>query len=195
VLEGDIRGCFDNISHAWLMAHVPMDKGVLRKWLRTGYMEKSIFHATEQGTPQGGIISPVLANIALDGLERSLREKYPQRGKGSEKGRYAGVHLIRYADDFIITGRTKELLEQEVKPLVEEFLRARGLELSAEKTKVTHIEDGFDFLGQNLRRYSDGKLLVKPSRKNIHTFLENVREVIRGAQAIPTWQLTTSSIG
>jgi RNA-directed DNA polymerase len=191
VLEGDIRGCFDNISHAWLMAHVPMDKGVLRKWLRTGYMERSIFHATEQGTPQGGIISPVLANIALDGLERCLREKYPQRGKGSEKGRYAGVHLIRYADDFIITGRTKELLEQEVKPLVEEFLRARGLELSAEKTKVTHIEDGFDFLGQNLRRYSDGKLLVKPSRKNIHTFLENVREVIRGAQAIPTWQLTT----
>jgi RNA-directed DNA polymerase len=103
-------------------------------------MERSIFHATEQGTQQGGIISPVLANLALDGLERRLREKYPQRGKGSEKGRYAGVHLIRYADDFIITGRTKELLEQEVKPLVEEFLRARGLELSAEKTRVTHIK-------------------------------------------------------
>lgn len=191
VLEGDIRGCFDNISHAWLMAHVPMDRGILRKWLKTGYMERSIFHATEQGTPQGGIISPVLANLALDGLERCLREKYPQRGKGSEKGRYAGVHLIRYADDFIITGRTKELLEQEVKPLVEEFLRARGLELSAEKTRVTHIEEGFDFLGQNLRRYSNGKLLIKPSRKNIHTFLENVREVIRRAQATPTWQLIT----
>jgi RNA-directed DNA polymerase len=83
VLEGDIRSCFDNISHAWLMAHVPMDKTILRKWLKSGYMEKHSFYATEQGTPQGGIISPVLANLALDGLERRLREKYPQRGKGS----------------------------------------------------------------------------------------------------------------
>jgi len=78
-----------------------------------------------------------------------------------------------------------------VKPLVEEFLRVRGLELSAEKTRVTHIEEGFDFLGQNLRRYSDGKLLIKPSRKNIHAFLEKVREVVRRAQAIPTWELIT----
>jgi len=191
VLEGDIRGCFDNISHEWLMTHVPVDQGILRKWLKAGYMEKSIFNATAQGTPQGGIISPVLANLALDGLERRLLEKYPQRGKGSEKGRYAGVHLIRYADDFIITGRTKELLEQEVKPLVEEFLRDRGLELSAEKTRVTHIEEGFDFLGQNLRRYSDGKLLIKPSRKNIHAFLDKVREIIRSAQAMSACQLIT----
>ena len=78
----NIRGCFDNISHEWLMTHIPMDRSILRKWLKAGYMEKSIFHATERGTPQGGIISPVLANLALDGLERCLREKYPQRGKG-----------------------------------------------------------------------------------------------------------------
>ncbi|MGA2352579.1 MAG: group II intron reverse transcriptase/maturase [Terracidiphilus sp.] len=192
LLEGDIRGCFDNISHAWLLTHVPMDRVILRKWLKAGYMEKSLFYATEQGTPQGGIISPVLANLALDGLERRLREKYPHRGKGSEKGRQAGVHLIRYADDFIITGRTKELLEQEVKPLVEEFLRIRGLELSAEKTKVTHIEEGFDFLGQTLRRYSNGKLWITPSRKNIHASLDNVRQVVRGAQAMPAWQLVTT---
>ena len=191
-LEGDIRGCFDNISHAWLMAHVPMDKTILRKWLKSGYMEKRSFYATEQGTPQGGIISPVLANLALDGLERRLREKYPQRGKGSWHGRAAGVHLIRYADDFIITGVSKELLENEVKPLVESFLRERGLELSAEKTSVTHIEAGFDFLGQNVRRYSNGKLLIKPSRKNIHTFLENVREVVRKAQGYPAWQMITT---
>ena len=142
VLEGDIRGCFDNISHDWLLAHVLMDRVILRKWLKAGYMEKQILHATEEGTPQGGIISPVLANLALDGLERRLREHYPVRGKGSENGRKAKVHLIRYADDFIITGRTKELLEDEVKPLVEGFLRERGLELSAEETKITHIEDG-----------------------------------------------------
>jgi RNA-directed DNA polymerase len=192
VLEGDIRGCFDNISHAWLMAHVPMDKTILRKWLKSGYMEKRSFYATEQGTPQGGIISPVLANLALDGLEQRLWEKYPQLGKGSWHGRAAGVHLIRYADDFIITGVSKELLENEVKPLVESFLRERGLELSAEKTSVTHIEAGFDFLGQNVRRYSNGKLLIKPSRKNIHTFLENVREVVRKAQGYPAWQMITT---
>ena len=107
VLEGDIRGCFDNISHDWLLAHVPMDRVILRKWLKAGYMEKQVLHATEEGTPQGGIISPVLANLALDGLERRLRERYPERGKGSDKGRKAKVHLIRYADDFIITGRSK----------------------------------------------------------------------------------------
>ena len=173
------------------MAHVPMNQATLRKWLKSGYMEKHSFYATAQGTPQGGIVSPVLANLALDGLERRLREQYPQRGKGSWHGRAAGVHLIRYADDFIITGRTKELLEDEVKPLVESFLRERGLELSAEKTAITHIEEGFNFLGQTVRRYSHGKLLIKPSHKNIHTFLENVREGVRKAQAYPAWQLVT----
>jgi RNA-directed DNA polymerase len=188
VLEGDIQGCFDNISHEWLMAHVPMDRVILRKWLKSGYMEKHSLYATEQGTPQGGIISPVLANLALDGLERRLREKYPLRGPGSWQGILARVHLIRYADDFIITGKSKEMLECEVKPLVESFLRERGLELSPEKTVVTHVDQGFDFLGQNVRRYS-GKLLIKPSKKNIRTFLEKVREVVKRAQAYPTWQL------
>jgi len=189
VLEGDIRGCFDNISHEWLMAHVPMDRVILRKWLKSGYLEKNSFYRTEQGTPQGGIISPVLANLALDGLERCLREKYPLRGPGSWQGILARVHLIRYADDFIITGKSKEMLDGEVKPLVESFLRERGLELSTEKTVITHVEQGFDFLGQNVRRYRNGKLLIKPSKKNIHTFLEKVREVVKKAQAYPTWQL------
>ena len=191
VLEGDIRGCFDNISHEWLLAHVPMDRAILGKWLKAGYMEKQVLHATEEGTPQGGIISPVLANLALDGLERHLRERYPRRGKGSENGRKAKVHLIRYADDFIITGSSKELLEDEVKPLVEGFLRERGQELSAEKTKITHIEDGFDFLGQNVRRYSHGKLWIKPSKKNIHTFLEKVRSHVRKSLHAPAWRLVT----
>jgi RNA-directed DNA polymerase len=114
VLEGDIEGCFDHLSHEWLLAHVPTDKAVLRKWLKSGYMAGQVLYETEDGTPQGGIISPVLANLALDGLERRLREQYPARGKGSERGRLAGVHLIRYADDFRITGRTQELLEGEV---------------------------------------------------------------------------------
>jgi RNA-directed DNA polymerase len=140
-------------------------------------MEKSVFHETGDGTPQGGIISPVLANLALDGLERQLREKYPQVGKGTAKGKTAKVNLVRYADDFIITGNSKELLEDEVKPLVEQFMRERGLELSQEKTTITHIEDGFDFLGQNVRKFGD-KCLTKPSKKNVKTFLDNIRAVI-----------------
>src|SRR4051794_29840839 len=143
ILEGDIKACFDQISHDWLLAHVPMDRAILRKWLQAGYMDRHVFHDTEAGTPQGGIISPVLANLALDGLEQRLREQHPA---ASAKSRQAQVNLVRYADDFIITSRTKERLEREVKPLVEQFLRERGLELSPEKTRITPLEDGFDFL-------------------------------------------------
>jgi RNA-directed DNA polymerase len=178
VLEGDIRACFDKISHDWLLAHVPMDKAILRKWLKAGYMEKNVFFDTNDGTPQGGIISPVLANIALDGLETRLREKFPTSGEGSRKGKASRVNLVRYADDFVITGRTKALLENEIKPLVEQFMRERGLELSQEKTVITHIEDGFDFLGQNVRKYN-GKMLIKPSKKNVKAFLDKIREVIK----------------
>ena len=174
ILEGDIKGCFDNISHQWLLEHVPMDKSILRKWLESGYLEDQVFYDTISGTPQGGIISPVLANFALDGLERRLREAFPDRGKGSERGKAAQVHLIRYADDFIITGHSPELLATKVKPIVESFLQERGLELSLEKTSITHLTDGFDFLGQNVRRYPNGKLLIKPSRKSIRSLLARV---------------------
>jgi RNA-directed DNA polymerase len=170
---------FDNISHQWLLDHVPMDKTILRKWLKSGYLEKQVLHDTISGTPQGGIISPVLANLALDGLEQRLREIFPRRGRGSDKGRAAQVHLIRYADDFIITGRSKELLETTVRPVVESFLHERGLELSPEKTSITHVTEGFDFLGQNVRRYPNGKLLIKPARKSIKSLLARVKEIIR----------------
>lgn len=169
ILEADILGCFDNISHEWMLSHIPMDKNILRKWLKAGYLNKNVFHPTNDGTPQGGIISPVLANLALDGLEIKLR---------THKGEQGLVNLVRYADDFIITGRTKELLETEVLPIVESHLKERGLELSKEKTKITRIDEGFDFLGQNVRKYS-GKLLIKPSKKNINSFLEKTRKIIK----------------
>jgi RNA-directed DNA polymerase len=97
----------------------------------------------------------------------------------SSKGRCTArkVNFVRYADDFIITGTSKESLENEVKPLVEKFMLERGLQLSPEKTCITHIEQGFDFLGQNLRKYN-GKLLITPSKKNMHAFLEKVRDAI-----------------
>ncbi|NKE73500.1 group II intron reverse transcriptase/maturase [Candidatus Manganitrophus noduliformans] len=174
ILEGDIKGCFDNISHEWLLTNAPLDKVILQSWLKAGFIDKQILYPTEAGTPQGGIISPTLANITLDGLEKVLMKKFPRWTRTKPK-----VNMIRYADDFIITGNSKELLENEIKPLVEEFLKTRGLEISREKTKVTHIEEGFDFLGWNVRKYN-GKLLIKPSKKNVKTFLDKVRKITKG---------------
>src|SRR5216683_5034512 len=174
ILEADIKGCFDNISHDWLIAHAPIEKAVLRKWLKAGFIESNALWPTEAGTPQGGIISPTLANIALDGLEAELHRRFRQPTK---------VHLVRYADDFIISGRSKELLENEVKPLVADFLRVRGLELSQEKTRITHIEQGFDFLGHNVRRYRNGKFLSKPSRQGVISFLRRIRGLIKANKA------------
>ena len=176
ILEGDIKGCFDHISHRWLLAHIPMDAIILEKWLRCGFLENANWFATEAGTPQGGIVSPTLANLTLDGLEVLLTKTFPRR---QEKGRWVHpkVHLVRYADDFIITGSSHSLLVNEVQPLVEEFLRERGLNLSVEKTHVTRSQDGFDFLGQHLRKYG-GKLLVTPSKKNSQALLTKVRGVI-----------------
>ena len=182
VLEGDIKGCFDFISHEWLIANVPMDKVILRKWLKAGFMESGSWNATEAGTPQGGIISPVLANMALDGLEAVLESHF---GKKNTKASYkTKVNYVRYADDFIITGISKELLEQEVLPLVKAFMAERGLSLSKEKTLITHIEKGFDFLGQNVRKYN-GKMLIKPSKKNVSTFLKGIKEYLNSHKTVP----------
>ena len=185
ILEGDIKACFDKISHQWLMENVLMDKAILRKWLKAGYLYKSAFYNTDEGTPQGGIISPTLANIALDGLERRLE---PWTSKRTDKGRKAKVHYVRYADDFVITGSSKELLENEIKPVVTAFFAERGLTLSPEKTVITHIGGGFDFLGQNVRDY-DGKILVKPSKKSVHKHLGKVRTVIKGHKAASAYDL------
>jgi RNA-directed DNA polymerase len=174
VLEGDIRACFEKISHEWLLAHVPMDKAILRKWLKAGFMENQVLYPTEEGTPQGGPISPVLANWTLNGLEGWIRQAFTYT-----EYRRAKANVVRFADDFIITGSSRELLEEIVKPRVEQFLRERGLELSAEKTTITQIEDGFDFLGKNIRKYANGKVLTKPAKKNVQAFLGKVREVIK----------------
>ncbi|NOU22254.1 MAG: group II intron reverse transcriptase/maturase [Methyloglobulus sp.] len=176
ILEGDIKACFDNISHPWLLANIPMDKKVLQGWLKAGYIETNRLFPTEGGTPQGGIISPTLANMTLAGLERELENRFG--GKTTNRASKFKVNCVMYADDFIITGISKELLESEIKPLVENFLATRGMELSPEKTKITHIDEGFDFLGWNVRKY-DGKLLIKPSMKNVKAFLSKVREVVK----------------
>jgi RNA-directed DNA polymerase len=189
ILEGDIRSCFDRISHEWLVAHIPVEKAILKKWLKVGYLENYHFHATEEGTPQGGIISPAIANMTLDGLEQFLTTHFPKKGR---TGTRAKVNLIRYADDFCVTGNSKELLEQEVKPLIEQFLRERGLELSPEKSVVTHIEQGFDFLGQTIRKYRRGKrtkFFITPSKKNVKAFLRKIRKRIKESRDLTAGEL------
>ena len=172
ILDADIKACFDEINHEWLIENVVMDKVVLKKMLKAGYMERRIYYDTIVGTPQGGIISPALANCALNGLEKLLTEHFPTR-KGHK------VNMVRYADDFIITARSKELLENNVIPLLKEFLRKRGLRLSTEKTSIVHIEDGFDFLGQNARRFKDKVTLIRPSAKNVKAFLKKIKKIIK----------------
>lgn len=189
IMEGDIQACFDHISHTWLLKHVPMDKGVLGKWLKAGYMEQHVLYATDAGTPQGGIISPVLANLTLDGLEWVVRKHYPI---STRRGQQAKMNVVRYADDFVITGASKALLRDEIKPLVEQFLSDRGLTLSPHKTSLTHIKDGFDFLGQHIRKYRNGKqtkLLITPSKKNVDALYQKVRTMVKGSRHIPAGEL------
>ena len=174
VVEGDIKSCFDKISHDWLLTHIPMEKDILRKWLKAGYREKNVLHPTDEGTPQGGIASPAMANMALDGLSQQLLERFPR----SKQGNSPKVNLARSADDFIVTGTSKELLEQEVKPFIETFLKERGLQLSQEKTLITHIKEGFDFLGQHVRKSKNGGVLTTPSKKNGKAFMKKVRGLI-----------------
>ncbi|HDR9101182.1 TPA: group II intron reverse transcriptase/maturase [Burkholderia vietnamiensis] len=181
VLEADIKGCFDYINHDWLVNHVPMDKGILRKWLKAGLIYKGQLQATEAGTPQGGIISPTLANVTLNGLERELAG-HLNATFGIVRAKRLKVRVVRYADDFVITGTSQEVLESDVKPWVEAFLAQRGLQLSEEKTRIVHINDGFDFLGWNFRKYT-GTLLIKPSKKNVQTFYRKVEETISGNKA------------
>lgn len=189
ILEGDIKGFFDNINHEWLCRNVPMDRTVLRKWLKAGVIDRRQLMATEAGTPQGGIISPCLANATLNGLEAQLKCHLVQQ-MGKTKAQQAKVYVVRYADDFVVTAASKELLEDEVKPWVEQFLSVRGVALSQAKTQITHINQGFDFLGWNFRKYvpkspyRKAKLLIKPSKKNASAFYRKVREIIKNSGAL-----------
>jgi RNA-directed DNA polymerase len=176
VLDADIEGFFDNISQTWMLDHIRMDTSILRKWLESGVVDRGQLVATIAGTPQGGIISPALANWTLNGLESGLMAHLGAKWGTSRIWRLK-VGVIRYADDFIVTGASKELLETEVRPWIEAFLAERGLRLSVAKTKIVHIDQGFDFLGWNFRKYS-GTLLIKPSKKNMRVFYEKLRKVI-----------------
>jgi RNA-directed DNA polymerase len=176
VLDADISGCFDQINHEWLLANIPMDKVILHKWLKSGFVEKGNWFPTKAGAPQGGIISPTLANMTLDGIEAELEKHYGAKTNAIKRSK-TKINFIRYADDFVITGATKETLE-EARAIIVEYLRERGLSLSEEKTKIVHIEEGFDFLGWNVRKYGE-KLLIKPAKKNVQTFLRKILRIFK----------------
>ena len=175
ILEGDIAGCYDNISKSWLMENIPMDKTILKTWLNAGYVENGVTYPSRKGTPQGGIISPTLANMTLDGLEQAAKKAAPSRKR---------VNFIRYADDFIVTAKSKKLLVEKVKPAIEGFLRERGLQLSPEKTSITHIKNGFTFLGQTFLK-TGNKLRITPAKEGVDNLIVKVGTVIRKHVSAP----------
>ncbi|KAF5437434.1 RNA-directed DNA polymerase [Candidatus Methanophagaceae archaeon] len=184
VWEGDIKGCYDNIGHDWLLDIIPMDKAILKQFLKAGFVYNRHLNPTKAGTPQGGIISPILANMTMDGLEMAIASRYYVTKSGIiDKGRCNPhkVNFVRYADDFIVTAASEEKAK-EIAVLVKSFLKERGLELSEEKTQISHIDDGFDFLGWNFRKYK-GKLLIKPSKKVIDNVTRKISDVIKRAKA------------
>lgn len=190
ILEGDIKGCFDNISHDWIIKHIPTDSKILKQWLKCGYFENDKKFFNEAGTPQGGIISPVIANMVLDGIETMLFQKYRHLSFCSQTGEYywkmpkgksKQVNFVRYADDFIVTSNSKEVLENEIKPMIKAFLSERGLELSDEKTIITSITEGFDFLGFTIREYK-GTVLITPAEKRMKRLRDKIGETITRMQ-------------
>lgn len=177
VFEADIKACFDEINHKWIMDNIPLNKTILRKWLKAGYIENKRLYPTPKGTPQGGIISPTIMNMVLDGMETVLKKQFP-RWKGQK------VNFVRYADDFIITASSKALIITQIIPLVKDFLKERGLTLSKDKSKITHINEGFDFLSQNIRKYKD-KLLIRPSKGTVQSFKDKLKSLFKGHRGIP----------
>lgn len=172
VLEADIKGFFDNIAHEsilTMLGNFPK-RELIKGWLKAGFVFQGKLNPTEQGTPQGGVISPLLANIGLHGLETFIKATNPKFG------------VVRYADDFIVTARDRKSLEV-AQTLIQEWMSKRGLELSAEKTVITSMEDGFDFLGFNSQHY-DGKLLIKPSKNKVLAFCKRLGEEIKNLSGV-----------
>lgn len=180
ILDADIKGAFDTISHTYLqeaMGPVP-GRELIKQWLKAGYVEQEMFYATEQGVPQGGVISPLLANIALHGMEEAISVKYNCRGEIIGKRA-----VVRYADDFVCFCETKEDAE-EVQQILIEWLKERGLTLAKEKTRIVHLTQGFDFLSFNIRHYpapqttkTGWKLLIKPSKEAVQAVQKKLKDL------------------
>jgi RNA-directed DNA polymerase len=167
ILDADITGFFDHIAHQSILEELQSFPRVdlVESWLKAGFIDEGIFHPTYEGTPQGGVISPLLANIGLNGLEKYIKGINPRLG------------IIRYADDFLITGQSQQQME-EILILLKPWLKTRGLEINPQKTRIVHIDEGFNFLGFNLRHYHH-KLLIKPQKEKVLAFCLKVGNTIK----------------
>jgi RNA-directed DNA polymerase len=177
-LDADLAGAFDRIGHDHILGMLGTfpARGMVAQWLKAGVVEQGRLQRTEEGTPQGGVVSPLLLNVALHGMEAVAGARYTA-------GKYAGEImtgcpvLVRYADDFVALCHTRqEALE--VKARLASWLAPRGLSFNEDKTRVVSLDEGFDFLGFTVRRYN-GKLLIKPSKAAIRRIRERLRSELR----------------
>jgi RNA-directed DNA polymerase len=188
ILDADLSAAFDHIDHQHLLGSLGAfpARGMVAGWLRAGVIEQRTFTPTEEGTPQGGVISPLLLNVALHGMEQAAGVRYTRCGTHGAQTAAGSPSLVRYADDFVVMCHTREQAETVRQQLVE-WLKPRGLALNEEKTHVVHLGEGFDLLGCNIRRYRSGKLLIKPSRsavRRIRQRLATELRCLRGANAM-----------
>jgi RNA-directed DNA polymerase len=166
IVDADLAAAFDRIDHSQLLQALGSfpARDLIRDWLKAGVFEAGKgFAPTEEGTPQGGVISPCLLNVALHGLEEAAGVRYHTSGRRTGDTRPGSPVVIRYADDLVALCHTRQEAEQ-VKARLAEWLAPRGLAFNEDKTKIVHLMQGFDFLGFNVRRYRNGALLIKPSR-------------------------------
>ncbi|MDT4995607.1 MAG: RNA-directed polymerase, partial [Actinoplanes sp.] len=186
ILDADLTAAFDRIDHGRLIAALGTfpGRGLVEQWLKAGVVDRGRFAPTEEGTPQGGVISPVLFNVALHGMETAAGVRYFATGRDAGSAMEGSPVLVRYADDFVVMCRSREQAV-EVKERLRAWLAPRGLCFNEGKTRIVHAEDGFDFLGFNVRRYH-GKLLIKPSTAALRRIRERLRvemRTLRGASA------------
>jgi RNA-directed DNA polymerase len=188
ILDADLVAAFDRINHDRLTAALGTfpARGRVRQWLKAGVVEDGRFAPTEEGTPQGGVISPLLLNVALHGMEQAAGVRYRSVGVGRTVPGCPAV--VRYADDLVALCHTREQAEQ-VKVQLADWLAPRGLAFNEDKTRIVHLDDGFDFLGFNVRRYRNGKLLIRPSQAAVKRFRNRLRTELRTLRGAPTVQV------
>lgn len=184
VFEGDFKSCFDTLSHDWILRQLGNfpARNLINKWLKAGYLYNDMLTITDEGTPQGGIISPILANIALTGIDEALGIEYTKRRHNRFSTNYVNLSryaMVRYADDFVVLCKTKDDAEK-VYTLLEPYLSERGLTLAPDKTMITPLSRGFDFLGYNIRSYQTQqgfKVLTRPSDERVKRFKAKLRAI------------------
>lgn len=210
VLDADIAGCFDNINHEALLGKLgtfPKLRRVIKAWLKSGVLDNGTLFPTEEGTPQGGVISPLFANIALHGLEKAVKDAFPKNCCIPGENRYVPwkPQVIRYADDFVILHRDRKAIEKAQK-VAAEWLKQMGLEMKPSKTRIVHTlekhdgEVGFDFLGFNIRQYprSESSCIripktgkptgftpsIRPSNESQKRLLQMIKQILKSNQAV-----------